>query len=73
MRQFESVSFDPETIELLRIALEAVWQSLPPDQQARTSKTLLAQRILRSAARGERDPIRLRACALIGVVVAPIN
>ena len=33
-----------------------------------TSKTTLAQRILRLAANGERDPIRLRIAALIEIV-----
>ena len=61
-------AFDPETIALMRTALEEAWASLPPAQQAHTSQTLLAERILFAAKRGERDPMRLRASALIGPV-----
>jgi hypothetical protein len=56
--------FDPDTVTLLRTTLDHAWASLPPDQQAATSRSILAERILRSAARGERDPDRLRAHAL---------
>jgi hypothetical protein len=60
-------TFDPETIELMRSVLDAAWASLLPEQQASVSRTLLAERILRAAARGERDPARLRARALFSV------
>jgi hypothetical protein len=55
--------FDPETIALLRTTLDHAWASLPPNQQARTSRSVMAKRILNAAANGERDPDRLR-CAL---------
>jgi hypothetical protein len=58
--------FDPDTIALLRTTLDHAWASLPPGQQAVTSRSILAERILRAAARGERDPDRLRAHALSG-------
>jgi hypothetical protein len=58
------VYFDPETIALLRTSLDRAWASLPPGQQAVTSQSLLAERILRAAAQGERDPDRLRARAI---------
>jgi hypothetical protein len=70
MRQAESGSYDPETIDLLRSALDEAWASLTPDKQAHTSKTALAARILRLAAEGERDPVRLRTYALLEVVAA---
>jgi hypothetical protein len=57
-------NFDPETVSLLREVLEGAWATLSPHQQAQTSRSALASRILRYAAQGERDPIRLRACAL---------
>jgi hypothetical protein len=63
----ENGTFDPETIELMRSALDAAWASLTPEQQAGVSRTVLAQRILRAAARGERDLVRLRARALFSV------
>jgi hypothetical protein len=56
--------YDPETVELLSAVLDDAWACLPPEQQASVSKTLLAERLLRAAARGERDPQCLRARAL---------
>jgi hypothetical protein len=56
--------FDRETVALLRTTLNRAWASLPPALQAVTSRALLAERILRAAARGERDPERLRAAAV---------
>jgi hypothetical protein len=55
--------FDPETIALLQITLDRAWASLPERQQVVTSRSILAERILKAAARGERDPDRLRAQA----------
>jgi hypothetical protein len=61
----EGGSYDPETITLLRTVLDAAWDALLPEHQARTSKAHLAQRMLKLAAQGERDPIRLRTRALM--------
>ena len=61
----EPTSFDPETITLLRETLEDAWSCLRPEQQATMQKTALAERILKSAAQGERDRNRLREAALI--------
>jgi hypothetical protein len=69
MRPSEGVHYEPETIALLRAVLDEVWDSLSAEDQASTSKTALAQRILREAAEGERDPLRLRAAALIPAAV----
>jgi hypothetical protein len=63
-------SFDPETITLLRTALDEAWVNLLPEQQTRTSKSHLAERILKLAAQGERDPVRLRTRAVLEVVPA---
>jgi len=60
----ETVHFDPETVTLLRETLENAWACLPPELQATMQKTALAERILKSAARGERDRKRLRDAAL---------
>jgi hypothetical protein len=68
MRYSEGGSYDPETIALLRMVLDAAWDALLPEQQARTSKSILAQRMLKLAAQGERDPIRLRTRAVIEVL-----
>ena len=60
-------AFDPETIDLLRSVLDEAWESLRPEQQAQQSKSLLAAIILKLAATGERDPIRLRTHAVTEV------
>jgi hypothetical protein len=56
--------FDIETVSVLREILEDAWASLPPEQQATMSKSLLAERILRAAAAGERNRWRLLDAAL---------
>jgi hypothetical protein len=70
MKAAEGGSFDPETIELMRTALDEAWMALPPDTRAGLSKAFLAEGILRAAAQGERNPVRLRACALARIAVA---
>jgi hypothetical protein len=60
----QRMSFDPETVSLLRKTLNDTWEQLGPGQRALTSRTLLAERILKSAAKGERNPQRLRDAAL---------
>ena len=60
----EPVYFDLQTVALLRETLEDAWACLRPEQRATMSRTLLAERILRSAAQGERDPERLLDAAL---------
>ena len=59
--------FDPETIAVLDGALSQAWASLQPHQQNEISKLALADRILKAAARGERNPSRLCAAALKGI------
>ncbi len=61
------VYFDLKTVALLRETLEDAWACLPPQQRAATSRTILAEGILKSAAKGERDPERLREAALMTV------
>jgi hypothetical protein len=59
--------FDPETIELLRSSLDDAWSKLTPGQQATTSKSALAARILEAAAEGVRDPALLQLHASLAV------
>jgi hypothetical protein len=59
MHQGTPAIFDLKTVALLREILEEAWVSLPPRQQETMSRSLLAQRILKSAAQGERDRKRL--------------
>ncbi len=56
--------FDAQTIGLLKEALDEAWDHLPPKLQATMLKTTLAERILKSAAAGERNRERLREAAL---------
>jgi hypothetical protein len=63
----EPVNFDLKTVVLLREVLDHAWACVPPMRQATTSRTLLAEGILKSAAKGERDPERLRDAALIAL------
>ena len=58
------VYFDRETVAILRETLDDAWASLRPEQQAAMQKTALAERMLKSAAQGERDRERLRDAAL---------
>jgi hypothetical protein len=58
------VYFDPDTVALLRTTLDRAWASLPQSQRAVTSQSILAERILKAAAEGERDPDQLRARAI---------
>jgi len=62
------VSFDPETVTLLRETLDDAWASLRPQQRAAMQKSALAECLLKSAAQGERSPSRLRDAALSGLV-----
>ena len=58
------VYFDPETVAILRETLDDAWASLRPEQQATMQKTALAERMLKSAAQGERDRERLFDAAI---------
>jgi hypothetical protein len=59
-----AVHFDSETIALMKKVLDDAWGRLPPKLQAAMLKTTLAERILKSAAHGERNRERLRDAAL---------
>ena len=58
------VHFDRETVAALREVLDDAWKSLTPEMQALVPKTALAERILKSAHKGERNRERLRDAAL---------
>jgi hypothetical protein len=66
----EPAYFDLDTVALLREALEDAWACLPLRQRATTSRSLLAEAILKSAAKGERDRERLIEAALSAVSIA---
>jgi hypothetical protein len=49
----------------MQVALDLAWGSLSPEQQAQSSKEMLAARILDAADAGERSPARLLMLALM--------
>jgi hypothetical protein len=67
MGSHEAGWFEPETLTLLKTALDEAWTSLGAEQRAHASRTDMAVRILKLARNGVRDPVRLRAGALIEV------
>ena len=60
----EPVPLDLKTVSVVKEVLEGAWCSLSVEQQTTIPKTKLAERILQSAAKGERDRERLLAVAL---------
>ena len=65
MHRKKAAHFDPETLSLLRSALNDAWSCLRAEQRATISQSILAERILKLAAEGERNPARLRDAALM--------
>jgi len=61
----EDRHFSSETVRDMQVALDLAWSSLTPEQQAQSSKTVLATRILDAAEAGERGPARLLMLALM--------
>ena len=49
---------------MLRNAFDEAWALLPDDRKSERQQSDMAQRILKKAAEGVRDPVRLRAYAL---------
>ena len=64
MKDFSNASFPPETISIMKIALDAAVASLP-DPVSSAHVQSIAESILRSAKEGERDPATLQRMALI--------
>ncbi len=62
--------FQPTTIAILREALEDAWSRLRPQEREQLTRSLLAERILKAAAEGERDRERLIEAALSAKVAA---
>lgn len=70
MKDFSNASFPPQTIRLMKIALDAAVASLPePVSSAHVQA--IAETILRSAKEGERDPSTLQRMALLELQIAP--
>ena len=67
MARPDDVTFEPETIELIRTVLDETVSKLPNELRTTIVKTKMAELILRFAAGGERDPSRLGTFALVHV------
>jgi hypothetical protein len=70
MKDFSNASFPPETITLMKIALEAAVASLP-EPVSMSHVQAIAESILRSAKEGERDPSALQRMALLELQIVP--
>jgi len=70
MSDVTQTSFDLQTVALLREALEDAWATLSYRERVGATKSLLAERVLKAAARGERDRARLMEAALQSEIAA---
>jgi hypothetical protein len=70
MKDFSNASFPPETIRIMKIALDAAVASLPEPVNSSNVQSM-AETILRSAKEGERDPAVLQRMALMELQISP--
>ena len=70
--ELQYAAFKPEDIVLLRNVLDAAVESIPPQFRTSDVKGRLAARILKRAATGDRDPVRLRNAALLDFDFRPV-
>ena len=64
MKDFSNAAFSPEIIRVMTVALESSIATLP-EPVSSTHINLLAESILRTAQRGETDPVVLQRMALL--------
>ena len=70
MKDFSNASFPPETIGLMKDALDAAVATLPhPVSSANVHA--IAETILRTAKDGERNPLTLQRMALMELQISP--
>jgi len=70
MKDFSNASFPPETLSVMKDALDAAVASLPePVSSAHVQS--LAETILRTAKDGERNPATLQRMALMELQISP--
>jgi hypothetical protein len=60
--------FQPELIELMKAVLDDAAATLPEAKRTSAMKAEIASQILECAAKGERDPIKLKNSALLSIV-----
>ena len=70
MKDFSNVSFPPETLGIMKAALDAAIASLP-DPVSSAHVLALAETILRTANEGERNPAALQRLALMELQISP--
>jgi hypothetical protein len=70
MKDFPNASFPPETISIMKAALDAAVATLP-EPVSSVSVQALAQSILRTAKNGETDPSTLQRMALMELQIVP--
>src|ERR1700722_7687646 len=70
MKDFPHASFPPETIKLMKDAMEAAVETLP-DPVSSGHLQSIAETILRTAKEGERDPATLQRMALLELQIRP--
>ena len=60
--------FQPELVELMKSVLDDATATLPEAKRTSTMKAEIASHILECAAKGERDPMRLKIAGLTAVM-----
>jgi hypothetical protein len=69
MKDFSNASFPPETISIMKNALDAAIASLP-DPVCSAHVQSIAETILRTASEGEREPATLQRIALMELQIS---
>jgi len=70
MKDFSNASFPPETIGIMKDAMNAAVATLP-DPISSAHVKAIAEAILRTAKEGERDPATLQRMALLELQITP--
>jgi hypothetical protein len=63
-RLLQNAAFDPDAVAAMSAAFEEACRTLGLAERSDPLCNLVAEKILECAGTGERDPIRLRECAL---------
>ena len=63
-RLLQNAAFDPDAVAAMSAAFEEACRTLGLAERSDPLCNLVAEKILECARTGERDPIRLRECAL---------
>jgi hypothetical protein len=70
MKDFANVSFPPETIGLMKTAMDGAVATLPHPVSSASVQSI-AETILRTASEGETDPKTLERMALLELQISP--